>query len=106
MSNAWEIVDGPTEYDRPGAADETAWLWSIAASAAERGTIVVAVTGTAVIQIEGGEAEIAERLREAYDSKGLTEVQRCLREGIRPRVVVIDSTGACHFEDHSGNATP
>lgn len=99
----WVIMGEPTVYQRPGARDETAWLWSIAASPAQRGTIVVAVTGSAARSVEAGANDVPDRLLDAYDSKGLTEIQRYLREGIRPPVVVIDSTGSAHFEDHSGN---
>ena len=48
----------PYERPDPGNRDETAWLWSIARSRAERGSVVFAITGSTVGNIEGGEADV------------------------------------------------
>jgi hypothetical protein len=37
---------------------EKAWLWSIARSPPERGSVVFALAGSAIVEVEGGEADV------------------------------------------------
>lgn len=92
----WEIVGGPEPYERPGNRDETAWRWSIARSPAERGSVVFALTGSAIVEVEGGEANIPIELHDAYLPKGRSAIEPLCGDNRPPRTIVMDSKGNLH----------
>jgi hypothetical protein len=102
MSEArWEIVGGPEPYTRSGSRDETAWLWSIARSRAERRSVVFAITGSAVVNVAGGEADVPLELADAYRTKGRSVIAPLCGKTRPPRTIVMDSTGKVTSEDWS-----
>jgi hypothetical protein len=97
----WEILKGPMQKSRQGAPDEIVWTWLVAHSGVDSAYIDVAVTGAAFTRVLRGSAGVGERLRQAVATHGRSEVDLCLRLGMRPRAIVLDADNGVHFEDES-----
>jgi hypothetical protein len=101
VASRWEILKGPMQKSRQGAPDEIVWTWLVAHSGVDSAYIDVAVTGAAFARVLRGSAGVGERLRQAVATQGRSEVDLCLRLGMRPRVIVLDADNGVHFEDES-----
>jgi hypothetical protein len=101
VPHGWEILRGPVRTSRHGAPDEIVWTWLVAHSAIDSTHIDVAVTGAAFTRVLRGSAGVGERLRQAVSTQGRSEVDLCLRLGMRPRAIVLDADNGVHFEDES-----
>ena len=90
----WEIVGGPEPYDRGRGRDETAWVWTIARSHAERGTVVFVLSAAAVELAEltpASEAPI--QVADAHRTRGRSVIEPLTGEARPPHTLIMDSDG-------------
>lgn len=97
MPDAWCINSGPEPHPpRTPSEDNVSWVYGVAKSPAERGSVVFTLTRSAFQTAEGGDAPL--QLEDAFRDKGRSLVEASLRMNPRPTRIVMDSMGRVSYE--------